>query len=283
MESIAMRKVGSRLHDGKFGPHRLRYQAQVDETVVALEEGPGALAAEARIVSFSYTVLDQAPPNRPLLFAFNGGPGSASLWLHLGFLGPKRLADADSTTPRQVPPFRLVDNPDSPLDVADIVLIDPPGTGYSRVADEQCAHECYGVDADAKAMLQFVSIWSRTHHREHSPKFLLGESDGGLRAAVMARLAAGGPLETGRVETVALNGIILIGPALMEHGVSPEVRSVAALPSLAAAGHFHGRAGVGTSLTSHVAAARAFAEGPYLSALFRGTRLSGAEVDDLAG
>lgn len=127
MESIAMRKVGSRLHDGKFGPHRLRYQAQVDETVVALEAGPGALAAEARIVSFSYTVLDQAPSNRPLLFAFNGGPGSASLWLHLGFLGPKRLADADSTTPRQVPPFRLVDNPDSPLDVADIVLIDPPG------------------------------------------------------------------------------------------------------------------------------------------------------------
>ena len=167
--------------------------------------------------------------------------------------------------------------------MADIVLIDPPGTGYSRVVDEQRAHAFYGVDADAKALLQFVSTWSRTHHREHSPKFLLGESYGGLRAAVMARLAAGGPHETGRVETVAFNGIILIGPALMGRRASPDVRLAAALPSLAAAAHFHGRAGRGTSLTRHVAAARAFAEGPYLEGLFRGTRLSASEIGDLAG
>ncbi|MGC8487714.1 MAG: S10 family serine carboxypeptidase-like protein, partial [Clostridia bacterium] len=156
------RPTGAREHEGRFGTRSLRYEARLEETEVPDSGGtPGA-----QFVSFSYTALGEDPRTRPVTFAFNGGPGSASVWLHLGALGPQRIADSDSLTPRQVPPFHLVDNLDSPLDVTDIVLIDPPGTGYSRLLDEEKASDFYAPEPDARAVLQFISTWCRRHHRE---------------------------------------------------------------------------------------------------------------------
>jgi carboxypeptidase C (cathepsin A) len=270
--------TGARNHEGTFGSRSLRYEARVEATEVPDSKGkPGAT-----VVSFSYTALGEDPRTRPVMFAFNGGPGSASLWLHLGVLGPKRLMDSDSLTPRQVPPFRLVDNTESPLDVTDIVLIDPPGTGYSRLLDEEQAAEFYAPEPDARAILHFITTWCRTHHRELSPKFLMGESYGGTRAAAIARLAAGGPTETGHVETVAFNGIILVGPGFGTRG-HPDMSYVAQLPSLAGTAYYHGRVPkTAGSVEQHMEQARAFAAGPYLQALYQGAELSPADEEDLA-
>ena len=262
-----------RQHRGRFNGRALRYRSVVEEW--PLRDAGGATIAS--IVSTSYLV-DGGDATRPVIFAFNGGPGSASVWLHMGFLGPKRpdygtqAGDAESRPPT-APPFVLVDNPESPLDVADVVLIDPPGTGYARVFGEANAERVFGVREDADAVARFIGDWLRHHGREGSPRYLMGESYGTVRAAELARLLAGGPTGSGRMDGITLNGVMLLGQSMDGSRRGPELASATGLPSWAATAWYHRAVPQDVALEAHVARARTFAEGPYLQALFAGSRL----------
>ncbi|WP_347269779.1 S10 family peptidase [Rhizorhabdus histidinilytica] len=263
--AAAQRRIFRSEGQGDFGGVRLRYAAAVEEVLL-----PGA-----SIFVTSYVRSDiRDSGSRPVIFAFNGGPGSASLWLHLGVMGPRRVDFDDPTRPRTVAPFATVANPDSPLDVADIVLIDPPGTGYSRILPGGKPEQYYGVEQDAKAMVQVVEQWLRRHGRVNSPKYLVSESYGTVRAAVMARLMAGGPTQTGTMDGLTLNGVVLLGQAMeMARGEGEDRGYVAILPSLAATACHFGKVAAGCTPEGQVAAARRFIESDYLSALHAGSRL----------
>ena len=261
--------IVSTRHHGTFGGASLDYAAVVEETRLSGPDG----APAASVVSFSYLKSGRADPGRPVLFVFNGGPGSASIWQHLGVFGPRRLAIADGVKPAAVPPFHLEDNPNAPLDVADVVLIDPPGTGFSRLLPGAKPSDFYGVQQDAQATVDFIEAWLSAHDRWDSPKFLVGESYGTIRAAVVAKLAMGGPTSpAGRISGLSFNGVVLLGQAMDSSGDAAR-DAAALLPSLAATAWYHKRADAGKTLDATLTEARAFAGGDYLQALWAGDRL----------
>jgi carboxypeptidase C (cathepsin A) len=191
---------------GVFAGQRMAYDVVAEDQLLHNTAGE----TTGSIFSFSYLKTPAGPAaERPVLFIFNGGPGSSSLWLHMGVLGPRK-ADFRDVDPRQVPPFGLADNPDSVLAAADLVFIDPIGTGFSRYWGKGTANDFYGSEEDAAATVQFINAWLRKHHRWGSPKFLLGESYGTTRANLVSRRLMGGFLD-GTLKGVSLNGVILVG------------------------------------------------------------------------
>ena len=136
---------------GTFGGQRITYKATIADTILSDEAGK----AEAVIVTTSY-VKTPADPNRPVFFLFNGGPGSGSVWLQMGAFGPKRVAIPSDAKDDGAPPYPLLDNPDSLLDVADLVFIDPPGTGFSYLTEGTDPKKYYGLRQDARAVAQVV-------------------------------------------------------------------------------------------------------------------------------
>lgn len=267
--------------EGRFGGEEVDYRVVVAETF--LEDASGKPAAS--IVSVSYLRTDvRGEAERPVIFVFNGGPGSASLWLHMGFVGPRRVDFGNDIQPETAPPFRLADNTESPLDVADLVLFDPPGTGFSRLLPDGKPEQFYGVQQDATATVDFIRSWIREHGRWNSPKYLMGESYGTVRAAVVAKLLAGGPFGTGRMDGITLNGVILLGQAMDGSGsAGRDGAFVSSLPSLAATAWYHGRVDrEDATLEQHVAAARRFAAGEYRDALYAGWDLDDRERRQIA-
>jgi len=265
---------------GVFGGEGVSYRVISGETVLRNEDG----APSATIFSFSYLRTDgRGNANRPVLFIFNGGPGSASVWMHLGFFAPHRVTLPNPVQPPTVPPFELERNPHSILDVADLVMIDPVGTGYSRLLPAGKPEQFYGVEPDARSMVQFIEAWLTKHERWNSPKFLVGESYGTVRAALVARQLAGGPLSaTGRMVAITLNGIVMLGQAL---GVSSgdEMRHADNLPSMAATAWHHGKVDKrGLALDAFVAEAAAFAREEYVQALYSGDALEAASRRQIA-
>ena len=204
----------------------------------------GALAVTegtpARIFFVAYELEGADPAQRPLAFAFNGGPGAASAYLHLGALGPRRLAlNDDGTVPP--PPARLVDNDTSWLAFADLVFIDPVGTGYSRAAgkdDKDGDGNFWGVREDVETLARFIRLYLTRNARWLSPKYLVGESYGGFRVALLADLL---PAAHG----IALNGAVLISPALQFAITRPDGYDVLPmalkLPTLTAVAMHHGK------------------------------------------
>ena len=159
------------------------------------------------IALFGYTAYTQQEADkrtRPVLFAYNGGPGSASMWLHMGILGPQRTAvmDTEFTTEG---PFERVNNAFSILDKADLVMIDPVGTGFSRPVGDAEGDDFWGVDDDIRSVSDFIARWVTEYGRWQSPKFLLGESYGGIRSG-------GVSLDLLSRHSIALNGVILVSP-----------------------------------------------------------------------
>src|SRR5688572_13960201 len=130
------------LHSGTFGGQRMRYSATIGETIVKNKDG----VAEVAVVTTAY-VREPRDANRPITFLFNGGPGSGSVWLQMGAFGPKRVAIPSDARDDGAPPYPLLDNPDSLLDVTDLVFIDPPGTGFSYLIGKTDPKEFYGVTA----------------------------------------------------------------------------------------------------------------------------------------
>lgn len=261
----------------------VRYDVVAGETYLRDDDGE----PEASIFSIAYTRQgDVDPRERPVMFVFNGGPGSASLWLHMGLFGPKRIALPSDAEDDGAPPYAMIDNAVSVLDIADLVFIDPVGTGYSRALGETDAKEFYGVQKDARAVGRFIRLWLTENGRWNSPKYLAGESYGTTRAAALVNELTSG------WNDVALNGVVLISAILdfqtARFAPGNDTAHIAFLPSMAMAACYHGRAPSceGETPEAFAEEAREFAATDYASALLKGARLSDDEraavVDRLA-
>src|SRR5215213_1701432 len=160
--------------------------------------------AEARIFYIAYT-LDNPPANRPLMFSFNGGPGSASVWLHLGALGPRRVKMLDDGF-MPPPPYQLEDNEQTWLTETDLVFIDPVGTGYSRATKAEFAPKFFSLQGDLESVGEFIRMYLGRYERWNAPLFLVGESYGTTRASGLSNLL----FEKG----IGLNGIMLVSTVM---------------------------------------------------------------------
>ncbi len=178
------------------------YDAIVAGTTLTGDDG----AAEAELWYTAYFRTNGTPSGeRPLVFAFNGGPGSASFWLHMGIMGPRRVVTPD-VGPQGAPPYPIEDNLWSVLDIADIVMVDPVGTGFSHTLGDTPGSNFWGIDEDARSLTQFIRRFLSEYERWNSPRYLLGESYGTTRAAVLA-----GHLQRANID---LNGIVLVSSVL---------------------------------------------------------------------
>ncbi|HVJ54899.1 MAG TPA: peptidase S10 [Aliidongia sp.] len=256
-------------HEGTFNGRKLAYTVTASDTYLKDDEGK----PRATIFSFSYVETGvQDPAKRPVTFVFNGGPGSASLWLHLGGIGPKRVVVPSEAAPAGTGPYELADNPLSILDATDLVFVDPVGTGYSRALGEATQEEFWGVDSDAESISQFITQWLTTNRRWASPRYLSGESYGTTRSvAIAAKLHSG-------VKGVAFNGLALLSVILDFHHAKFEKGNpfpdIANLPTYAATARYHGRIkpapADGDGFLDEV---RSFALEEYMPALLAGSRL----------
>lgn len=241
--------------------------------------------------NFFYTAYEVKPPAeatgpnlRPVTFVFNGGPGAASVWLHLGTVGPWKIAlPAEGTAP--VPPYQLVENPDSWLGATDLVLIDPIGTGYSRAAAGEDARKFYGVQEDIQAVGEFIRGYLTRQQRMTAPLYLAGESYGTTRAVGLAEHLLN---ERG----IRVSGLILISTVLDFKTISVDANNdwphVLYLPTYTALAAYHGKldAGLTRDLPGTLTRAETFALETYLPALARGAALEPARrnrvLDELA-
>jgi len=228
---------------------------------------------EAAIFTTSYFLDDADAKARPVCFVFNGGPGSSSIWLHLGALGPKRVAiREDGGMPS--PPYAVIDNPDSWFEHFDLVFIDPPHTGYSVTVSEDARKKMLSVDGDVDALAECIRVWLGRHRRWSSPLYVAGESYGTTRGAALAD----------KLQTlgVALSGLVLVSCAMDLQSIVFAPRNdlpyALFLPAFACVAQYHGK--LSGSLAESPAAARQAAESfvieDYLAALHAGARLSSA-------
>ncbi len=170
------------------------------------DAAPKTVPAQASMFYTAYFRRDAGATPRPIVFLFNGGPGSASVWLHMGAFGPKRV-ETPATRHAPPAPYKLVNNEYSLLDAADLVFIDAPGTGFSRIMGEDKEKSFYGVDEDARAFAHFIATFLSKYKRWNAPKYLFGESYGTMRAAVLANLLAVDP-------GIDFNGVIMLSQVL---------------------------------------------------------------------
>ncbi|MGE0352181.1 MAG: S10 family peptidase [Gemmatimonadales bacterium] len=221
----------------------------------------------------AYTRTDTRDPSRrPLTFVYNGGPGSSSVWLHMGAFGPRRVVTVDAA-PTPPPPYQLVDNASSLIDVTDLVFIDPIGTGFSKPVGKGEGKDFWGVDEDAQSLEQFVSRYVSRNHRWNSPKYLLGESYGTTRSAVLVnRLQSN--------EGMAFNGVILVSSVLdfetLRFAPGHDISYVLYLPSYAATAAYHHMIPAPPDMKAFLTEVRQFAAGEYADALALGARLPAA-------
>jgi carboxypeptidase C (cathepsin A) len=228
----------------------------------------------------AYTLRGDADASRrPITFAYNGGPGSSSIWLHMGALGPRRIvtSDAEATPP---PPYRTVDNVYSVIDKTDLVMIDPVGTGLSHAVGDAKDKDFWGVDPDIESISRFIKQYVTDNGRWNSPKYLLGESYGTTRSAgIVDRLQT--------QENMAFNGVILVSVAMDIESIfdwpGNDRPCVAFLPTFAAvAAYHHALPQQPAQLEPFLVEVRKYALGEYATALAKGAALSESEVDAVA-
>jgi carboxypeptidase C (cathepsin A) len=258
-------------HTLTLGGKRLRYTA----TAGLLPLREELKDPKAYVFYVAYTKADEKSASRPLTFCFNGGPGSASVWLHLGAFGPQRVVVPDPPEVPQ-PPYRLTKNAETLLDVTDLVFVDPVSTGFSRpLKDDERAH-FHGVKEDVEWVGEFVRLFCTRYGRWGSPKFLAGESYGTLRAAGLAQ-------HLQARHGMYLNGLILISTVLnaitLDFERGNDIGHVLLLPTITATAWYHGRFRERTTqaLGQRLRAAEAFAQGAYAAALFQGAALPAQE------
>lgn len=264
-------------HQGTFHGKSLSYKAIAGETYLKNSDGEPT----ASIWSTAYIKDEPDPSKRQVTFIFNGGPGSASVWLHMGVFGPRVVqVDSDAKEDDGAAPFKVINNDLALLDITDLVFIDPVGTGYSQVIGKGKVEDYWGLKEDANSIAQFMRLWITQNQRWQSPKYIAGESFGTTRAgAVTAALEGGG-------QTMALNGLILISQALDYQGSTSDHDNIASyftyFPTMAATAWYHGKAGHGKDLEHFVQEAREFAYNDYLSALYKGNQLSTIDKKELS-
>ncbi len=222
------------------------------------------------------------PGERPITFSFNGGPGSSSVWLHLGLFGPRRVQYADAAGNPGPPPYTLTNNLHSMLDVSDFVFIDPVSTGYSRATAEGDAKAFHGVEPDIRSVAEFIRRYVSRTSRWRSPKFIAGESYGTTRAAGLAR-------ELHDTHGMNLNGILLVSSILQfntaRFNPSNDLPYVCFLPTYAATAHYHDALAdryQAMPVAEFLAEVEEFARGEYASALMMGDQLDPERARDIA-
>jgi carboxypeptidase C (cathepsin A) len=263
-------------HTIRSGGQVIAYKATASTTLLKDDKGePTAL-----IYSTAYTRGDVKDfSQRPIAFIYNGGPGSSSIWLHMGAFGPRRVVNANAAfTPPA--PYKLEDNANSLLDKADLVFIDPVGTGFSHAVGKTQNKDFWGVDQDVKMFAQFISIYTNRNNRWNSPKFLIGESYGTFRSA-----ALGNYLQSH--DGMYINGIVLISSVLNLGTISfnpgDDTPYILYLPSYAATAAYQKvLADPPSDLNAFLAEARKFAATEYADALMKGSNITSAEKADIA-
>jgi len=261
----------------ELGDQTLAYRATVG--LLPLKDEKGAIAA--KIFYTAYTLdADADPAVRPLIFVFNGGPGSASIWLHMGALGPKRV-DMGEEGFMPPPPYKLIDNAHTWLDLGDLVFIDPVGTGYSRAADPADNEKYWGLEEDLEAVGEFIRLYLSREKRWTSPLYLAGESYGTTRAAGLA----GHLIDRG----IAFNGVVLISTVMnfqtLRFTKANDLPYTLYLPSFCAAAHYHGKLDEELQERDLRALLREvvdWAEADYTVALAKGDRMSADERASIA-
>ena len=252
---------------------------------LALEEPDKAKDAPpvARMFYVAYFKKDAKAEDRPIVFFYNGGPGSSTVWLHMGSLGPKHVVTAGDTH-LPAAPYTMVDNPNSLLDVSDLVFIDMPGTGFGRLMGKDAEKTFWGIDGDAAAFARFIERFDTKYSRWNSPKFIFGESYGTTRSAVLADL-----LEN-KYDT-DLNGVILLSQIfnftadIDAPGANPgvDLPYVLGLPTYAATAMYHKKLPTQpAALEPFLSEVEQFAMGPYAHALALGTDLGADEKQQVA-
>ncbi len=264
----------------KAGGKSLDYAVQAAFLPVVAEGFEGALGEPlAAVMATSYVLKGADARQRPVCFAFNGGPGSASIWLHLGALGPKRVVVPDDGS-MPTGPYAVSDNPLTWFEHFDLVFIDPPHTGWSTTASAEARKKLLSVDGDVTALSDVVRLWLTRHKRWGSPVYLAGESYGTTRGAAMAdKLQSAG---------VALSGLILISCAMDLQSIvfAPlnDLPYALFLPAFANVSQYHGllKGAVAKSPAAARAAAEAFVDDDYAAALLAGARLDGKRRSRIA-
>ena len=278
-------EVTETTHGAQIAGGQVSYTATAGRMLLREEEGKKK--ASFFYVAYTRDGTDD-PAERPLVFCFNGGPGSSSVWLHLGAFGPRRVQMTDEGMP-QPPPGRLIDNDESLLDTADLVFVDPVGTGFSRAIPGEEAKEFHHFKRDIETVGEFIRIYLTRHKRWASPKFLAGESYGTTRAAGLA-----GHLYNRH--GIALNGLILVSSILnfqtagfdrktwtFERG--NDLPYPVFLPTYAAAAWFHRRLEEryqSLALRDFLSEVEEFAATEYTLALFQGAALDAVRFDAVA-
>lgn len=260
-------------HDVTIGGRSVAYKATAGTLLIKDDKGQPTVS----MFYVAYTAGGGESAKRPVTFLFNGGPGSSSMWLHMGSFGPVRVAN-QGDKPIPPPPYATVPNQYSLLDKSDLVFIDAPGTGYSQLVGVAKGKDFYGLDQDADAFAKFITRYIGDHHRWNSPKFLFGESYGTTRSAILAKVLQDQGME--------LNGIVLMSSILdfsvwantgVDHGY------IVNLPTEAAIAWYHHKVpNKPADLASFIAAARHFASTEYTLALARGDAITPAEADRIA-
>jgi carboxypeptidase C (cathepsin A) len=245
------------------------------------KEGP----AEASMFFAAYFKKGVKPAERPVTFIYNGGPGSATVWLHMGAFGPRRVVTADGAHSAGAP-YPIVNNDYSLLDVSDLVFIDAPGAGFSRTAGKDRDKAFYGVDGDAHAFAEFIKQFLGKYGRWNSPKYLFGESYGTTRSAAVVAL-----LETDNDYNVDFNGVIMLSQILAfdasadapEFNPGVDLPYQLVLPTYAATAWYHHKVpGTHAELAPFLAEVEAFAVGDYATALAAGSTLEPARRTAIA-
>jgi carboxypeptidase C (cathepsin A) len=228
------------------------------------------------IFSVAYTLDGTDADTRPVTFLYNGGPGSATIWLHMGSVGPVRVV-TDSPKATGPAPYQIVPNEYSLLDKTDLVFVDAPLTGFSRAVGKGTAKDFTGVDQDLKAFDKFILRWVTVNQRWNSPKYLFGELYGTTRSAGLAATLQG--------DGISLNGVILLSSILNYNVESPglDLDYTGYLPSYAAIAWYHNKlANKPGDLKAYLDEVRAFARGDYAAALWQGDGLPQAQFDAVA-
>ncbi len=241
---------------------------------------PDAAPATARMFYVAYFKKDAPPETRPVMFLYNGGPGSSTMWLHMGSFGPRRVVIPD-TQHQAAAPYTLAENPYCLLDATDLVFIDAPATGFSRVMGKDKEKAFFGVDQDAHAFERFIRRFLTKWDRWNSPKYLFGESYGTPRSAVLSAM----------LQNVDLNGVVLLSAILaFDNSVdlprgNPGVDQAyaVALPTYAASAFYHRKLPTQPpALEPFLAEVERFALGDYESALLQGSQLGDAQRQAIA-
>ena len=273
----AVEKVSTTHHTANIGGKSIAYTANAGTMIIRDEDGK----PKGTVFYVAYTRDQEDPATRPVTFFFNGGPGSASIWLSMGLMSPKH-PEMGPNGAQPAPPYNLVDNPYSPLDATDLVQVDAMMTGYSRPAPGIKVSEFTGASNDLSMFGQFIRNYLDKYNRWASPKYLYGESYGTFRSAGLAS-------ELQSAEGVELNGIMLLGTVLdlgnIQPGASNDIPYLSFLPTYTATAWYHKKLPPdlqSKTLEQVVQQARVYAFGDYMAALAKGNTLTQADKNAAA-